>query len=473
MLAALGAVGCASSPSPSEAPLSGEAQVVAIPSASSGVLVETPASSDPDLERPKKTGWVKERDGSVHRASVTACEPSSPEKHCQGNESRLSCKDDSDCTEKPHGRCSSGFGMAGSYCGCVYACETDAECDPGKVCVCAGTGTLRSKTSVCAEAACVKDADCPEGQCGLSAHDTGCGEAVRLACRSKTDTCKTDADCREGNFGRAHCGVMPTGKGSQVGFRCDSSSCIPGRPLVIEGEAKVAPPMPRVDWTAAVDVDVAALDPREREAALSFYSSLAALEHASIASFSRFSLQLLALGAPAALLREAHAAALDEIEHARFGYAMASALAGEALGPDKLPEALAPLGVGIDSFVAALVFEGCVGETLGAAEAREASRIAAEGALRGALSRIAEDEERHAALAWRTLWWALDTFGEGARLAAEEAFDAAFQHYGVDPADNSGACEALGVSPARAAGALRREVLREVVAPCRLQLAAR
>ena len=49
---------------------------------------------------------------------------------------------------------------------------------------------------------------------------------------------------------------------------------------------------------------------------------------AEIASFARTSLDLLALGAPADLVAETHRAALDEIEHARIAYALASAFSG-------------------------------------------------------------------------------------------------------------------------------------------------
>ena len=49
----------------------------------------------------------------------------------------------------------------------------------------------------------------------------------------------------------------------------------------------------------------------------------ALLEHASVASFSRLSLALLAVGAPADLVALAHRAALDEIRHARLCFALA------------------------------------------------------------------------------------------------------------------------------------------------------
>ena len=48
-------------------------------------------------------------------------------------------------------------------------------------------------------------------------------------------------------------------------------------------------------------------------------------EHASVPAFSRLSLTLMSLGAPARLVEGAHRAALEEIEHARLAFALAGA----------------------------------------------------------------------------------------------------------------------------------------------------
>ena len=61
-------------------------------------------------------------------------------------------------------------------------------------------------------------------------------------------------------------------------------------------------------------------------------------EHASVPAFSRLSLSLVALGAPAGLVEAALRAALDEIQHARLAFSLASTYAGEPVGPGPLPE---------------------------------------------------------------------------------------------------------------------------------------
>jgi hypothetical protein len=63
-----------------------------------------------------------------------------------------------------------------------------------------------------------------------------------------------------------------------------------------------------------------------------------------------------------------------------------------------------------------------VGETLGALFAAERAELAADPAVRGALERIAADEARHAALAWRTVRWAIEHGGADVADAVTQAF---------------------------------------------------
>jgi hypothetical protein len=131
------------------------------------------------------------------------------------------------------------------------------------------------------------------------------------------------------------------------------------------------------------------------------------MEHASIASFGQLALQLLSLGAPAELVEQAHVAALDEIEHARICFALASAYGGQRYGPGALDAAAEASALELEALVCANVEEGCVGETLAALEAAEAARRAQDPVVRAALEAIAFDEEQHAQLGWSIWGWAL------------------------------------------------------------------
>jgi hypothetical protein len=150
----------------------------------------------------------------------------------------------------------------------------------------------------------------------------------------------------------------------------------------------------------------------------------AQMEHASIASFGQFALQLLKLGAPAELIERAHLAALDEIEHARICFALASAYSGESHGPAQLDAISAGFPTDLLTVVCANVDEGCVGETLAALEAREAAKRAVDPTVKAALEAIAFDEERHAQLAWAVWGWAL-RLAPQLRAATEDSFERA------------------------------------------------
>src|SRR5262245_48534250 len=129
------------------------------------------------------------------------------------------------------------------------------------------------------------------------------------------------------------------------------------------------------------------------------WSQDAQMEHASIASFARFTLELLAVGAPPTLPLASQDAGRDEIQHAQTCFAIASRLAGRKLGPGPLDVSGVGAARDLASIVAATVKEGCVIETLSALLAKERSEGARDPLLRAALGKIADDEGRHAELA--------------------------------------------------------------------------
>lgn len=133
-------------------------------------------------------------------------------------------------------------------------------------------------------------------------------------------------------------------------------------------------------------------------------------EHASVAAFARAALELMAVGAPPELLAQALAAAQDEVEHARRCFELAGRYGGAAVQPGPLP-ALAPRPSTIARLAADTFAEGCVGETIAALAAQRAARDCADPRVRECLETIADDEARHAALAWSTVAWALKEGG--------------------------------------------------------------
>jgi hypothetical protein len=190
-------------------------------------------------------------------------------------------------------------------------------------------------------------------------------------------------------------------------------------------------------------------------------------EHASVAAFDRFALGLLAVAAPPQLLVETHEAALDEIEHARISFALASAYSGTPTGPGPLAIDGALEATSLATLVVATIEEACVGETLSAIEAEHAAGIATEPAARVALDIIAADEARHAELAWATVRWAL---GIDASLEPlmRRAFAGAIER--VSRAAPVAACaeprlEPFGCIDARSRNELFARAIREVLDP--------
>ncbi len=179
-----------------------------------------------------------------------------------------------------------------------------------------------------------------------------------------------------------------------------------GRPFLVQRQRRQAGPAPRADWRA--ELCPAPVPETVRAAVVARWVAAGRAEHASVASFARFSMALLHHGAPADLVRDAHAAALDEVRHTEACFALASAIGGAPVGPGALDVSGSLAGeLGLAQMTRTLVAEGCVGETLAALEAAEAARRALDPVVRRVLEGVADDEARHAALAWRTLLWLL------------------------------------------------------------------
>lgn len=233
-----------------------------------------------------------------------------------------------------------------------------------------------------------------------------------------------------------------------------------GRPFAVDAEDRVAAPTRREDWAERIAVDELPAEPRARLAAAWTRDGLR--EHASIAAFARTLLQLLAVGAPPGLIHATRAALADEVDHARRCFGLAAAYAGEAVGPGPLVIDGALAGPrDLAALAAATVREGCIGETIAAVIVSTAAALARDPAVRANLEVIAADERRHAALAWRTVAWALLVGDDAVRRAVSQAF--------VEPSfladEPAGGLEAHGRLSAAAQTAAARAAWHRIIAP--------
>lgn len=259
---------------------------------------------------------------------------------------------------------------------------------------------------------------CTHGPCVESLDDTDasiaaslCGaEIVSIDGPGVSARCCTDL-CSDTGLGMCSypATVVPPSPGQE---------CVYGRPCVVDGEARFASAIRRSDWATA-GAGEASLDARRAR----LWAERGVAEHASIASFGRFGLQLLALAAPADLVADAHRAALDEIRHARLAFALAARFGGVPIGPSALANAVGPIDLELTQFAVATVREGCIGETASVVALQHEREHEIDSGVADVLDELIADERRHAELAWRTVAWAIARGGEPVVAAVRAAFD--------------------------------------------------
>ena len=184
---------------------------------------------------------------------------------------------------------------------------------------------------------------------------------------------------------------------------------VSGRALRVRGKPVAAPLAGTDGWQRpGLGPDMSTLSPEGRRALAAAWTETARAEHASVPAFSRLSLTLVALGAPARLVERAHVAALEEIEHARLSFALAAAYAGELVAPGPLAElhgAPAVTARSLTELAEESLVDGCLIEGVAAAAAAASLRAARDPAVREALTIIARDEASHVVLAWEIVGW--------------------------------------------------------------------
>jgi hypothetical protein len=318
----------------------------------------------------------------------------------------------------------------------------------------------------CVEAKCVTDAACGDASlCTYSERGSPCGGTYDgvFACQTPADTCNSLLDCGPSQ----NCEVSATGR------RCQSQGAC-GRPFLVDGAPRLAPLVARSGGYGERLDRFDALPPSIGARLAEYWSECGLMEHASIAAFARFTLELLSLGAPAQFVKEAQTALGDEIVHTTLCFALASRYAGRALGPGPLPVHDALAHTSFLDTVRTAITEACIGETLAAIEAAEAAEHATDPEVMQALTTIARDEGKHAELGWKFLRWALESADDSTRARILEHLRAQIER---ELARSSGARDndleraqaatllAHGVLSPALRAEVRAETLRALVAP--------
>jgi hypothetical protein len=393
------------------------------------------------------TAWCEE--GWVHRPEQGTCPTSVPRAEEFEGPDTSECRQDSDCPG-PLGYCTQ-VPQLGFKTVCKNGCLSDDDCASGNICVCG------DPIGVCSPASCTTDADCPGSACLGTPVEIACESALAFSCARDSDRCRRNSDC------------FPQMCSIRDGLRqcVGQGGC--GRPFIVQGDERRAALGFGSGWARACGPDGAGLDARTRAALATYWTEIALMEHASVAAFSRFVLELLSLGAPSELVRDAQRALGDEIAHAELCFGLASAYAGEPIAPgplslDGVLEPRSRVELGLTAFR-----EACLGETIAVAEARAALEQVSDPEVHRVLTQVAADEARHAELGFRFMKWLL------AILPAEErAVLATGISQELATALGTAALRSLdtvsspdhGLLPAADRAAARRLALLEVCVPC-------
>jgi hypothetical protein len=395
--------------------------------------------------------------GVIARVAAKSCRIiARPDYECPRTDAeRVSpCRTDADCSDILHGRCNAGPYFGPTPCVCERGCAEDSDCQPDQVCEC-GSGVGQ-----CVPANCRTSADCANGECARYTYKQCIdGEAlIGYACQTPADTCATNDECPDETGG---CGIVD-------GHReCTGELCGIGRPFLVNNTARVATPTSRDDWRAGPLPNLSGLSNIDRADLATWWLDAALMEHASVAAFARFTLELMSLGAPPELVQDATRAMSDETRHAKVCFALASTYRGQALGPAKLAIDGALQVATPRAIVAATIREGCIGETLAALEAALAAERATDPVIVQTLKTIHADEGRHAALAWRFIRWALEN-GHITANELEAEFESAVADTETHPTSTERASDPgrqHGILDRGSRAALRTAALEGVIRP--------
>jgi hypothetical protein len=158
--------------------------------------------------------------------------------------------------------------------------------------------------------------------------------------------------------------------------------------------------------------------PAEPNRLAALFSSMCELEAAAVPAFRRLQSELVAHGAPAALVARAARAELDEVRHVQV----------------KAHPARSLVEIACENAA-----EGCVRETYGALLAAWQAETAGDPAVRRSMNIIARDESRHAELAWDIDRWAQPQLDESesakVKAARKEAMGELSCELTIEPAE--------------------------------------
>ncbi len=189
-----------------------------------------------------------------------------------------------------------------------------------------------------------------------------------------------------------------------------------------------------------------------------WFAQLSHLEGASIAAFRTLRAELVAHRAPRELVLLAERSAKDEVRHTRA----TARLARRFGATPKLAKVRRGAIRSLEALAIENAAEGCVRETFGALLAAYQAVHAEDADVRAQMAKIADDETRHAALAWAVAEWASSRLDDDGRARVAKARAQAIRDLmdEVDAATPASLVATAGLPTAAAARALVDGVAR-------------
>lgn len=215
------------------------------------------------------------------------------------------------------------------------------------------------------------------------------------------------------------------------------------------------------------------LSEEQRSQAANYWARVAMMEHASVASFSRFSLELMSVGAPPELLALAHQAALDEVRHTQISLDIANQFSSTTFTPGPFPisSKAADFAFGdMEKIASAAALEACIEETLSAVVVLYQAEHMGDANHKTALRAVALDEASHAAFAWRAVQWMAST-SRAVHAAVSAVFSERAKQHEVAPEIASvPSLEHLGLLDEGTMAKIQHNAWHQVVVPAAVSL---
>ena len=182
------------------------------------------------------------------------------------------------------------------------------------------------------------------------------------------------------------------------------SGATEGRPLIFNGIAQTASVSFGKTWSKGPLAKSHQLTFEQRQILSNFWLRTAQMEHASVASFHQFALDLIRFGAPPDLLIRTNKAILDEISHAKAAFAITEGFLNQAISPGDFQMKIQP-ATNLAEFAKKVALEAAINETIAVILATVQRAKCTDYAINKFLTKIIREEAEHAELAWDTLRW--------------------------------------------------------------------